>query len=82
MMNSAIKDSWRFLLLVAVMILGYSAAFMVLFRDESIKDADGNFSSLPRTIETLFYSCTGNFEVEVRPCPPFPAISYMLRPLC
>ena len=69
MVTSAIKDSWRFLLLVAVMILGYSIAFMALFQSGSIEDEDSNFSSLPRTIETLLYSCIGNFEVDVSPCP-------------
>ena len=69
MVNSAIADSWRFLLLIAVMVFSYSIALMALFETGSIKGDDGNFSSLPRAIETLFYSCIGNFEVEVRPCP-------------
>ena len=69
MVNSAIKDSWRFLLLVAVMIFGYSVAFMAIFQSGSIKDDDGHFSSFPRIVETLFYSSIGNFEVKVRPCP-------------
>ena len=77
MVNSAVKDSWRFLLLVAVMILGYSVAFMAIFQSGYIKDDDGNFSSLPRAIETLVYSCIGNFDVEVRPSPPF-----LLSPKC
>ena len=69
MVHSAIEDSWHLLLLVAVMVFGYSVAFVALLNSGSIKDDDGNFSSLPRTMETLFYSCIGNFEVDVRPFP-------------
>ena len=69
MVHSAFEDSWHLLLLVAVMIFGYSVALMALLDSGSIKDDDGNFSSLPRTMETLFYSCIGNFEVDVSPCP-------------
>ena len=71
MVSSAVKDSWRFLLLVAVMIFGYSVAFMAIFQNGYIEDEDGFFSSFPRIIETLFYSSIGNFEVKVRPRPPF-----------
>ena len=66
MVNSVISDSWRFLLLVTLFIVGYSSAFVAIFKNGSMGDDGENFNSFPRAIETLFYACIGNFEVEVR----------------
>ena len=67
MVNSAIKDSWRFLLLGIVLIVGYSAAVEVLLRSGFHEDYEESFTSFPRAIETLFYAYLGDFDVEVRP---------------
>ena len=70
MVNSAIKDSWRFLLLGTFLIFGYSAAFEVLSKSGFMGDDEESFQSLPRAIETLLYACLGNFEVDVGPRQP------------
>ena len=67
MVKSVISHSWRFLLLLTLLILGYASAFVTLSKSGSIGDDEENFDSLPRTIETLLYACLGNFDVEVRP---------------
>ena len=67
MVNSAIKDSLRFLLLGILLIFGYSAAFVVLAKSGCIGDDEGNFHSLPRAIETLLYACLGSYDADVGP---------------
>ena len=66
MMTSAVLNSWRFLLLITLFIVGYSSAFVALYNNVSIGDDEGNFDSLWHAIQTFIFACLGNFEVEVR----------------
>ena len=65
--TSAVLDSWRFLLLMILLIVGYSSAFVVIFTQGLNANDEENFNSLWHTVQTLLYACLGNFEVEVRP---------------
>ena len=65
MVGYALKDTLSFAMMGFLLVLGYSAAFMVLF-DDGLADDDGdNFRTLPRALETLFHSGLGNFETDV-----------------
>ena len=51
---------------MTLVIVGYSSAFVTLFKNGAIGDDEEIFKSLLRAFETLLYACFGNFEVEVR----------------
>ena len=72
MVNSAVSDSWRFLPLMTLIIVGYSSAFVALHKNEPIGDDEDKFDSLRHAVETLLCVCLGNFEVEV--CPHWPSL--------
>ena len=67
MVKSAVSDSWRFLPLMTLFIVGYSSAFVALFKSGFMIVEEENFDTLPHALETLLYASLGNFEVEV--CP-------------
>ena len=66
MVNAAVSESWQFLLLMILLIVGYSAAFVPIFKIGSMGEDEENFNSPQHAIETLLYACLGNFDVEVR----------------
>ena len=65
MVGYAVNDSLPFAMMGLLLMLGYSAAFMVLFDSDS-RDGDDNFNTFPQALETLLHSGLGNFETEVR----------------
>ena len=65
MVGYAVNDSLPFAMMGLILMLGYSAAFMVLF-DGGFGDGDGDyFNTFPHALETLFHTGLGNFETEV-----------------
>ena len=65
MVGYAVNDSLPFAMMGLLLMLGYSAAFMVLF-DSDARDGDGdNFNTFPHALETLFHSGLGNFKTDV-----------------
>ena len=64
MVGYAVNDSLPFAMMGLLLMLGYSAAFMVLC-DQS-GDGDDNFNTFSHALETLFHPGLGNFETEVR----------------
>ena len=65
MVGYAVIDSLPFAMMGFILILGYSAAFMVLFDDGLADDVGDNFNTLHRALETLFYTGLGNSETDV-----------------
>ena len=57
------KDSLPFARMGLLLVIGYSAAFMVLFNDES--GGGDYFDTFPRSLETLFHAGLGNFRTDV-----------------
>ena len=65
MVGYALKDTLPFAMMGFFLVLGYSAAFMILF-DSGLTDGDSdNFHTLPRALETLFHTGLGNFETDI-----------------
>ena len=65
MVGYALNDSLPFAMLGFVLMLGYSAAFMVLFDNGLADDDSDNFDTFPRALETLFHTGLGNFDNDV-----------------
>ena len=66
MVGYAVNDSLPFAMMGLLLMLGYSAAFMVLFDSDSRHgDGDDNFNTFPHALETLFRAGLGNFETDV-----------------
>ena len=65
MVGYTLNDSLPFAMLGFVLMLGYSAAFMVLFDNGLANDDGDNFHTLPRALETLFHAGLGNFDNDV-----------------
>ena len=65
MVGYAVIDSVPFAMMGFLLMLGYSAAFMVLF-DGGFGDGEENsFDTFPHALETLFHTGLGNFETDV-----------------
>ena len=63
MVGYAVIDSLPFAMMGLLLMIGYSAAFMILF---DIADGDRDyFDTFPHALETLFHTGLGNFEPEV-----------------
>ena len=65
MVGYAVIDSLPFAMMGFLLMLGYSAAFVVLFDDEFAHDDGDNFDTLLHAIQTLFLVGLGSFETDV-----------------
>ena len=65
MVGYAVIDSLPFAMMGLLLMLGYSAAFVVLFDDDLAHDSDDNFDTLFHAIQSLFHAGLGNFETDV-----------------
>ena len=79
MVGYTLNDTLPFAMMGLMLMLGYSAAFMVLFdtglnagddaaagaADDDAAGDDDSFHTLSRALETLFHTGLGNFETDV-----------------
>jgi len=63
-------DITSFAMLGLIVMVGFGMAFLVLFSDNFVEDDGGMFSSLPQSLESLYYALLGEFDPDVLRSPP------------